>query len=249
LPFTWKKRKKLKGPSASTIVLDCGAFSFSACQKKLRRARMPRYFFNILEGHSQNLVRDIEGALLAGAGEARKEAVGLARDITRHGIHEPLQEWAVIVTDENGEEVLTVPLSGTRARKTPAAFDLGNRIAKLESSFGRGAVVWLIGAAVVGIIAQAAVTSVRIAQQHAGYQTASAPTEGAIVAVRFVPQASMADVTKFLAAYGASLAGGPRLGNLYQLRIADATLPPAELAEIAGRMSQEKVVEFAAVAQ
>jgi hypothetical protein len=34
LPFTWKKRKKLKGPSASTIVLDCRAFSFSARQKK-----------------------------------------------------------------------------------------------------------------------------------------------------------------------------------------------------------------------
>src|ERR1700681_83564 len=77
--------------------------------KKARRAMMPRYFFNIMEGHSQNLVRDIEGALLSGAGEARKEALGLARDITRHGIQEPTQTWAVIVTDESGNEVLTVP--------------------------------------------------------------------------------------------------------------------------------------------
>lgn len=209
---------------------------------------MPRYFFNIMEGHSQNLVRDIEGALLAGAGEARKEAVGLAQDITRHGIHEPLQAWAVIVTDENGDEVLTVPLSETRTRKIPAAFDLGNRVARLESSFGRGAVVWLIGAAVLGIIVQATVTSVRIAQQQPGYQTASAPADGAIVAVRFAPQASMADITKFLEAYQASLAGGPGSGNLYHLRIGDTSLPPAELAEIAGRMSQENVVEFAAAA-
>src|ERR1700704_5483199 len=97
---------------------------------KTRRATMPRYFFNIMEGHSQNLVRDIEGAVLSSAGEARKEALGLARDITRHGIHGPSQTWTVIVTDETGDEVLTVPLSGVPAAKTRGAFRLGNRLAK-----------------------------------------------------------------------------------------------------------------------
>jgi hypothetical protein len=206
---------------------------------------MPRYFFNIMEGHSQNLVRDIEGALLAGAGEARKEAVGLAQDITKHGIHEPPQTWAVIVTDENGDEVLTVPLSGKRGRKISAGFDLGSRIARLEAAFGRGTIVWLIGAAVLAIILQATVSNVRVAQQQADYQTASAPTEGAVVAVRFAAQASMADVAKFLDAYGASFAGGPRTGDLYHLRIGDTPLPPAELAKVASRMAQEKVVTFA----
>jgi hypothetical protein len=210
---------------------------------------MPRYFFNIMEGHSKNLVRDIEGALLSGAREARKEAVGLAQDITKHGIHEPPQAWAVIVTDENGDEVLTVPLSATRARKTSAAFDLGNRVAKLEAAFGRGTIVWLIGAAVLTLIVQAAVTSVHVAQQPAGYETASAATEGAMVAVRFAAQASMADVTQFLEAYDASVAGGPRPGNLYRLRIADTAVPPAELASIVRKIAQEKVVEFAAAVQ
>jgi len=205
---------------------------------------MPRYFFNIMEGHSQNLVRDIEGVLLSGAGEARKEAIGLAQDITRHGIHKPTQAWTVIVTDENGDEVLTVPLSGIPARKTQASFGLGSRIAKLESSFGRDTIVWLIGAAV-----QTGVTAVHVAQQRGSYQTASAPTEGALVAVRFAGQASMADVTKFLETYQASLAGGPRPGNLYRLRIGETTLPQAELAKIVGRMTQEKVVEFAAAVQ
>jgi hypothetical protein len=210
---------------------------------------MPRYFFNIMEGHSQNLVRDIEGALLSGAGEARKEAVGLARDITRHGIHEPGQTWNVIVTDESGDEVVTVPLSGNSARKMQGAFDLGNRIAKLESSFGRGTVVWLIGAAALAITVQTAITTVRVAHQSGGYQTASATTEGALVAVRFAGQASMADITKFLDAYGASMAGGPQPGNLYRLRIGDATVPQSELVKIVGRMAQEKVVEFAAAVQ
>ncbi len=210
---------------------------------------MPRYFFNIMEGHSQNLVRDIEGVLLSGAGEARKEAIGLAQDITRHGIHKPTQAWTVIVTDENGDEVLTVPLSGIPARKTQASFGLGSRIAKLESSFGRDTIVWLIGAAVLAISVQTGVTAVHVAQQRGSYQTASAPTEGALVAVRFAGQASMADVTKFLETYQASLAGGPRPGNLYRLRIGETTLPQAELAKIVGRMTQEKVVEFAAAVQ
>jgi hypothetical protein len=210
---------------------------------------MPRYFFNILEGHSQNLVRDIEGALLSGAGEARKEALGLARDITRHGIHGPTQTWTVIVTDDKGDEVLTVPLSGGSVRKTHGAFGLGTRLARFESSLGRGTIVWLIGAALLAVGVQAVVSAVRVAQQQDGYQTASAPAAGATVAVRFAAQASMAQVGKFLDDYQASIAGGPQPGNLYRLRIGDAALPPEELSKIVSRMAQEKIVEFAAAVQ
>jgi hypothetical protein len=206
---------------------------------------MPRYFFNIMEGRSQNIVRDIEGALLSGAGEARKEAIGLARDITRHGIHEPTQTWTVIVTDEKGDEVLTVPLSGIVARKAPSPFSLGSCFARLESNFGRGTIVWLIGAAVLAIAVQTAVTAVHVARDRGSYQTASDANEGTLVAVRFAAQASMADVTEFLKAYQATLADGPRPGNLYRLRIGETTLPHAERTKIVNRMAQEKVVEFA----
>jgi hypothetical protein len=206
---------------------------------------MPRYFFNIMEGRSQNIVRDIEGALLSGVGEARKEAVGLAHDITRHGIHQPSQSWRVIVTDEKGGEVLTVPLSGIAARKAPGWFGLGSRIAKLESSFGRGTIVWLIGAAVLAITVQTAVTAVHVARERGGYQTASAASEGTQVAVRFAAQASMAEVTAFLKAYEATLADGPRPGNLYRLRISETTLPQAERTKIVSRMAREKIIELA----
>jgi hypothetical protein len=210
---------------------------------------MPRYYFNIMEGHSQKLVRDIEGALLSGASEARKEALGLARDITRHGIHEPTQTWTVIVTDEQGDEVLTVPLAGVPARREHGPFDLGRRFAKFESAFARSTVVWLMGAAVLAITAQTAMTTFRDARQAGSYQTASAPAESALVAVRFASQASMADIGKFLDDYHASLAGGPQPGNLYRLRVGATTLPQGELAGIVGRMGQEKVVEFAAAVQ
>jgi Domain of unknown function (DUF6894) len=226
-----------------------GAFQILPRAKEARNAPMPRYFFNIMEGHSQNLVRDIEGALLPGTGEARKEALGLARDITRHKIHGPTQTWTVIVTDESGDEVLTVPLSGAATRKTQGAFDLGNRLAKFEASFSRSTVLWLMGAAALAITVPTAVTVLRVTQQHGGYETASAAPEGALLAVRFAAQASMADVTRFLNDYQASLAGGPQPGNMYRLRIRDTAMPQAELSTILGRMSREKVVEFVAAVQ
>jgi hypothetical protein len=67
--------------------------------------------------------------------------------------------------------------------------------------------------------------------------------------VRFVREASVADITAFLETYQASLVGGPRPGDLYRLRVAETALPPAELAKVVSRMMQEKVVEFAAHAQ
>ena len=107
----------------------------------------------------------------------------------------------------------------------------------------------MIGAAVLAIAVQTAITTVPFAEQRSGYQTASAPPVGALVAVRFAAQASMADVGRFLDDYQASVAGGPQPGNMYRLRIGNAALPQAEIATILGRMSKEKVVEFAAAVQ
>ena len=55
---------------------------------------MPRYFFNMMEGGSQNLVRDIDGILLADASKAREEAIGLAQDITSHRLAESMKTWS-----------------------------------------------------------------------------------------------------------------------------------------------------------
>ena len=79
--------------------------------------------------------------------------------------------------------------------------------------------------------------------------TASAPTGGAIVTVRFAPQASAAEITKFLDTYNASLVGGPRPAGLHRLLIGEATMPQEELAKLVGQIAREKVVEFAAAVQ
>jgi hypothetical protein len=210
---------------------------------------VPRYFFNVVEGHSKNLVRDSEGTVLSGLSEARKEAVGWARDFAKHDFHRSIQTWKVVVTGENGEEVLAVPLSEVRPSKMIRAWlDLVGHNAKFESSFGPRILLWLIAAATLAIIVQAAIKTAPVAE-NGGYQTASAPIENAIVAVRFAPQASLADITKFLDAYKASIVDGPRPGGFYRIRIADTTLPQEELAKIVGRIAQETVVELAAVVQ
>jgi hypothetical protein len=210
---------------------------------------VPRYFFNILEGHSKDLVRDPEGAVFSGLGGARKEAIGLARDFARHGFRGPMQTCTLIVTDENGYEVLRVPLSEIRPHKFRAWFDLRGCVSRFESSFGPRILVWLVAAAMLAIIAQTAIKMVYVAGKGGNYQTASALTDVTIVAVRFYPYVSVADISKFLEAYKASLVDGPRPGAFYHVRVEDTALLREDLAETVGRMAQEKVVEFVAIVQ
>jgi hypothetical protein len=72
---------------------------------------MPRYLFHIVDGESRHhSIRDGEGAVLHDAAEARKEALGLAQDIAKHGLA-GATKWKIVVTDEDGNPILTVPIS------------------------------------------------------------------------------------------------------------------------------------------
>jgi hypothetical protein len=207
---------------------------------------VPRYYFNMVDGRSENLVKDSEGTVFVDVREARKEAVGLARDVARHGFHRSSQAWQIVVTDENGIEVLTIPLSEGRAGKLRAWFDLGGHLTNVQPGFGTRLLVWLTVAAVLTIILQAAFTTLLASGQS--YRTASAPADGATLAVRFAPDARIADITRFLNSYGASLVAGPQSGGFYRLSVADKSLSQDELAKIVGRMMRESIVELAAVA-
>jgi uncharacterized protein DUF6894 len=207
---------------------------------------VPRYYFNMVDGRSENLVKDSEGTVFVDVREARKEAVGLARDVARHGFHRSSQAWQIVVTDESGIEVLTIPLSEGRAGKLRAWFDLGGHLTNVQPGFGTRLLVWLTVAAVLTIILQAAFTTLLASGQS--YRTASAPVVGATLAVRFAPDARIADITRFLNSYGASLVAGPQSGGFYRLSVADKSLSQDELAKIVGQMMRESIVELAAVA-
>jgi hypothetical protein len=204
---------------------------------------MPRYFFNMVEGDGNNLVRDCEGTVLSGAREARKEAVGLARDVARHGIDGLTQTWRVVVTDERGDEVLNVPLSQIRTIKLRAWLAMADRLAKLRTAFAPHLLASLVAITTLAVLA--------IFRDHedahpGGYQVAAASSEGAVVAVRFVPTASAAEITAFLDTYQASVVGGPRPGGLFRLRVSDRAMGPDELAAIAARIGRERVIELVA---
>ena len=204
---------------------------------------MPRYFFNMVEGDGTNLVRDCEGTLLSGTREARKEAVGLARDVARHGIDGLTKTWRVVVTDDCGEEVLIVPLSQIRRSRLQA---LADRIAKLRTAFAPhllASVVTLTTLAVLAIVRS------QDTAPTGSFQLAAASSEGAIVAVRFIPSASIAEITAFLEAYQASVVGGPRPGGLFRLRVSEHPLASEEVAAVAAGIGRERVIELVAALQ
>ena len=86
-----------------------------------------------------------------------------------------------------------------------------------------------------------------------GYQTASAPTTdpgvGAFTLIRFAPQASSDDITKFLEANKLSIVAGPMAGGLYQVRVAVTGIPKGELANIVKRLQQDKIIDFIAATE
>jgi hypothetical protein len=68
------------------------------------------FHFKLTDGSN---VEDIEGLELFDLAAARQEAMGLARDLTRAQIlGRDWSNWTVIVADDSGEQILSVPISG-----------------------------------------------------------------------------------------------------------------------------------------
>ena len=132
---------------------------------------------------------------------------------------------------------------------------LGARIAEFFASLSPRTLAWSASVAALAILLQAGlIASVVIKEKSAGgYQTASAPTTdpgvGAFTLIRFAPQASQDDVTKFLEANKLSIAAGPMAGGLYKVRVAVTGLPKAELATIVKKLQGDKVVGFIATTE
>lgn len=207
---------------------------------------MPRYFFNAVDGMSKNLMGDSEGIVFSDLSGARKEAVGWARDFARHNFHESIRHWKVIVTDENADVVLTIPLSEARPCKLTRArlkFD------RLVSKIGSHVLLFSLAAAIVVVLMEAGLKTPPVKVSGEGYELASSSPESHVLAVRFASNASLVDITKFLEAYNASPFEGPGPGGYYKLRIASTSLRQEEIKALIGRMAQENVVEFVAVVQ
>ena len=149
-------------------------------------------------------------------------------------------------------ENLFAKIDAEPARKPAASLNLAARVSEFFASLSPRTLAWSASAAAVAILLQAGlIAGIVIKEKSAGgYETASAPSSdpgvGAFTIIRFAPQASSDDITKFLEANKLQVAAGPMSGGLYKVRVSMTGLPKADLSRIVKKLQEDKVVGFIA---
>lgn len=176
-----------------------------------------------------------------------------------------------LVRDELGETILlneTLGAPSSRAidklfakidaepaRKPVRSLSLGARVTSFFGSLAPRTLAYAGAAAALAILLQAGfIASVVVKEQGAGgYVTASAPSTdpgvGAFTLIRFAPQATQDDVTKFLESNKFAITAGPLPGGFYKVRVAVTGLPKAELSALVKKLQQDKTVGFIATSE
>jgi len=193
----------------------------------------------------------VEEALARDPELARRYA--LVRDELGETIH--LNETLGAPSARAMENLFTkIAAEPARQQAAPLNF-VGGRISEFFASLSARTLAWSASAAAVAILLQAGlIAGVMLNEtKTSGYQTASAPTTdpgvGAFTLIRFAPQASSDDITKFLEANKLSIAAGPMAGGLYKVRVAVTGIPKGELARIVKKLQEDKVVSFIATTE
>src|SRR5689334_14792139 len=141
------------------------------------------------------------------------------------------------------------------ARTQVSSFNLTSRFAEFFAGLSPRTLAWSASAAAIALLLQAGLLADIMLKdtKTGGYQTASAPSTdpgvGAFTLIRFAPQASSDDITKFLEANKLSIAAGPMAGGLYKVRVAVTGIPKGELANIVKKLQEDKVVGFIAATE
>jgi hypothetical protein len=152
-------------------------------------------------------------------------------------------------------EKLFAKIDAEPARKQAMSFSLSARIAEFFAGFSPRTLAYAGTAAAIAILLQAGIIATVMIKETStgGYQTASTsakdPGVGAFTLIRFAPQATQDDVTKFLEANKFLIASGPMAGGLYKVRVSMAAMPKADLAALAKKLQENKVVGFIATTE
>lgn len=152
-------------------------------------------------------------------------------------------------------QALFAKIDAEPARPAVVSVNLGVRIREFFAALSPRTLAWSAGAAALAILLQAGVIAgIMLKEKNTGgYETAAAPKsaagEGAYALIRFQPQVTAADVTKFLETNKLNIADGPSAGGLYRVRIAAKGTPKADLDRILKTLQEDKVVGFIAVTQ
>jgi anti-sigma-K factor RskA len=135
------------------------------------------------------------------------------------------------------------------ARTPKVSFNLGAWLTEFVASFQPRTLAYGAMAAALAIVLQAGILAgVFVKEGNVGPTMASLTTNepASYVAVRFNPQASAAEITKFLADNKATIVGGPASGGMFTLRVSDSALSESELSAVVKKMTANPVVGLAA---
>jgi anti-sigma factor RsiW len=135
-------------------------------------------------------------------------------------------------------------------RQQAVSFNLVGRISEFVASFSPRTLAYAGAVAALALVLQAGViTSLVTDRGDASYKTVSVdPGQGSFALVRFAPNATAADITKFLEDTKAVVVDGPKAG-MYRIRLAVTGLPKEELARVIKQMQENKNVGFVAPVQ
>ena len=139
-----------------------------------------------------------------------------------------------------------IDADGAPARRTASSFDLVARVKDMLSSLAPRTLAWSAAAAALAIIVQAGIiANVYLGPRTyevAGVQQAAPAAPHADALIRFVPQATTAEVTKFLDTHHASIVEGPMTGDLYRIRIPVPGQNRQDVARVIERMQAEQAI-------
>ncbi len=145
------------------------------------------------------------------------------------------------------------------ARRPAPSFNLGARVSEFFASLTPRTLAVSTSAAALVIMLQAGLIANIVLNEgpSARFETASAPptivkrglvAPGAYALIQFRPQATAADITKFLKSNDINIADGPVAGGLYRVRIGDDSLPQEKRNSLIKTLQADKVVGFIAAA-
>lgn len=186
--------------------------------------------------------------------------------------HDPeLARHYALVRDELGETILLnetlgapsaramdklfAKIDAEPARRVRPTLDLAGRLSSFVAGLTPRTLSLAGGAAAFAILLQAGIIATVLVKQNAPghYVTASAPSTdpgvGAFTLIRFAPQASQDDVTKFLQSNRLSVVAGPAANGFYRVRLSAAAIPKADYLNAIKKLRDDKVVGFIAATE
>jgi len=202
---------------------------------------------------SQRDKQRVEAALANDPELARR--YGLVREELGEAIH--LNE-TLGAPSARAMDALFAKIEAEPPRAPRLSMNLGARVREFFATLSPRTLAWSASAAALAIVLQGGLIAGFVfneqgAPTNGSYQIASMPlaakVEGSYALIRFQPQATAADISKFLEANKLSIADGPAPGGLYRVRVSSSKVSSAELAGIVKNLQDNTIVGFIAPTQ